>query len=274
MNGKLITGTVIIAVAVIVVATVMMPALDMANDEINPTFDNTSTNGIKMKIVESATITKEAGSATSVTINDKTVDLNTAANAIVLTDTFVINARTTNFYVITTSASNVNSSTAFTATIGSGSITYQIGTATPVTLSYSGTLLVADPDGDYVNMASGTAYLADPDDIYGWSWTNNKLYVSEGEDCTVAGTSGAAASIGASKLNQYESLYNVAVGNVKLDSSGDNVSPVTVIVPASVEASMTGSGAGLGPILFVMPVIVILAIIVAVIGFAITRSRE
>lgn len=264
-SKKIIMGVVTVAVAIICVATVMMGALDVADEKIDPTFSNTSDNGIRMSIVESATISKEAGSGTTVTINDKTVNLNTSANAIVLTDTFVINARTTNFYVITTAANNVNAATAFTATIADGTITYQIGSATAVTLSYSGTLLIADPDGEYVNASSGTIYTDGIDKVYGWSWANNKLYVSEGEDCTKAGVSGAAASLGESESSTYESLYSFPLSGVKLDSAGDEVTPVTMIVPASVTVHMEGAGGAMS-MLDALPVIVIVAILMGVVA--------
>ncbi len=272
-NNGLIAGILVLTVSIILVGTVLVSALDVADDEFNPVYTNTS-NGNRMSIVESATISKTADTGINATINDKEIPINSAANALVLTDSFVINARTANFYVITAStATNVNAATAFTATIGNGSITYQIGTSDPVTITYSGDLLVADPDGDYVNVSSGSAYADKVDSVYAWTWgADSKLYVSKGEACTVAGVAGSTAALNGAEDSTYSGLYTFSVSGVKLDPEGTNYSPVTVIVPTSVEATLS-VGSNVSPILAVIPVMVIVAIVVLAVTIFVRRGE-
>lgn len=264
MKANLLTLAITLTLGVILAGSLLMPVLTDAQNEFNPTYSNVNDGALELDVVTSATISKDAGVADKVTINDEEVSLTTSANAIVFTDSFVINARTTNFYVITSSsATNVSASTAFTATISEGTITYKIGTGSETTVSYSGTVLVASTEGEYTNIASGTAYTDDLNKVYGWSWSGNKLYTTAGTETTISGTPGALTDLADTKNDAYDSLYTLNIANVKMDSGVTNVAPVTVILPTTFTAQMNGSGAAAATLIGALPILVILGLVVA-----------
>lgn len=274
MNNKLIGLAITATIVVILTATLLAPVINDSEKQMNPTFENTNANGISLEEVESATISKAAGTSDKVTINGNEISLTTSVNAIVFSDSFVINARTANFYVITaTSATNVNQATAFTATIENNTISYTIGTGTEQTVTYSGPLLVASPNGNYINILSGKVYTDALDKVFCWSWINDALYTSQAEECTIAGVDGATTALDAQKDTRYTEVYTVDISNIELDSEDSAVTPVSVIVPTEVKAYATGFGNVATSLFSVLPLLVLVSLVIMMVGAAVLKRE-
>lgn len=252
---------VVITISVILLGSLLVPTITDAQNQ-TVTITNTS-DEIRLSPVESVTVSKEAGVGDKITINGESITLSTA-NAVVIADDFVMNARVDQVYMIFgTSYVSVTKAYGLTATIGEGTITYQINDATAVEKSYTGDLMAAAPNGQYVNITPGSgieAYTDSLEHVTCWAYSTN-LMISRGETLYVNGVETEGLNLAETQTDGY---YTLDTSAIKLDTDSVNAGPTNVIVPYSFTIPAFGSDAF--GILMVAPLLFIAALILGVVA--------
>lgn len=260
-KNRIIEMTVVLTISVILLGSLLVPTITDAHNQ-TVTITNTS-DEIRLSPVESVTISKEAGVGDAMIINGETITLS-AANAVVIADSFVINARVDQIFMIFgASYVSVVKAASLTATISEGTFTYQINDGSAVEKSYTGNLMAATPEGKYVNITPGSgikAYTDSLDNVTCWTYSTN-LMISHGETLYVNGVETEGLNLADSETDGY---YTLDTSAIKLDTESINAGPTNVIVPYSFTIPAFGSDAF--DILMVAPLLFIAALILGVVA--------
>lgn len=271
-------------VVIVIMAGVLIPVVDDYRDTTVEKYN--TTNGIMSKLSnESETIIYDAVNKTA-TINDVVVASGNS-RVFCISDQFVLQSGDTLLW-------NDYEQVGVTATgdvtidiVDGKTVTITDSADAPVSKTYEvGWCFVASPDGDYRAIPNGTStfitYLNSIDQIYGSNWlgTTSKWFSFEGSKVTYDGTT-IDADYTLTPVTGVNDVYTAVLGggaageySFVVDNSGSDYTchPRFWIVPASVEGVKEGKEA-INSLLGVIPVMVVIALLVAVVAL-VFRGRN
>ena len=304
MNTKLITLVVTLVVGVILAGSLLVPVLnDVTTTE--KTFTNTGLYRMtEYDTTATLSISWDHTDPYAITINDDKIALPTTQLAIDCTligcDEFLIRYNGgTNAYIqyyaadyTGTIVANVSSEKDMVISIASGSATITNGTNTD-DVSYSGTIYVCSKDGNLVmSPYTDTAYVLGDSDIYA---TGRSYVLSTNFTTILSGTIDdgmtteywpeAAVSTwtfsdittNAEEVNGYKDLYKLT-SFTWTANDGDDTATITysqVILPAEVTAELSQHlSSGQNALLNAIPILVIVALVLAAVGMIYVSSND
>lgn len=280
--NKLLTLTITTAIAVVVLATVLMPVLQDYEDGVTKTYSNVGAKA--SAISEDVTITYDG---TTLTVGD---DTSFSGFVPMMSDAAALNFNgsktnlslaifdTANYSALTslTLAFDVSEKTA-TGTYTNSSQT----TAAAISFTWSDWCFIYDADGDYVTnyyTSSSTdtpVYFSDITEVHAYKW------VSTSEYYTFSGTAVSGSETGTADLDAtaVSGVEDVSYFNQRYNLSGlsyTNESSTTIYAPY-VCAKATVSGMSEADdryvnLFAVIPVMIIMAILVGVAAAALRRD--
>lgn len=156
MNNKIIVSTVLVAVVIILTATVLMPVLKDAQDGLyeETKYSNISgENQIHLSPVNAETSNTLNVTATNIVTDKGTIEYwsdTTYSNVVLLTDSIYVLVTGAGAISVITASGTTTPTTSFTAVVSAGEITYSIDGADSVTKTYKAGY-VADPNGSHVS---------------------------------------------------------------------------------------------------------------------------
>lgn len=303
MNNKLITIVITLVVGIILAGSVLMPVL---NDATKTTKTFTNEGLYRMAALESTDsadieIKWEYTNPNQITVGDSAVALPTSGFAtVVCGENWLVR------YIAATGVSvqlfdgttpgyiaSVSGTNDMTITASSGSVTFDNGSGTEVTSTYT-TMYYADNNGEYTMIKANekTVYLNDDSKIIGAGRTDN-VFGTSSLTATFAGTIAdgiAITPIGSvpsgytvgditvsdSAVNGYINLYDFDKFEFVVtaaDSSTVTVTYTQVIVPYQVTAELSEHlTSGQIALLSAIPVLVIVALLVVAVGVVARRN--
>lgn len=279
MDNKIVTLAITLTVAVIVIAAVLVPALDIANDETYATYTNIDRH-YSSKVTDDVTGSLASG---TYTINGATVS-GLSNRAVIWSDTGVItmlNTSTCNItYVSGSTATTVGYVNGFsisidydTKTISITDITYSNSTTTPTSISwtYQDVCFYASATGDYSDLwitAAGSITISDPKDVYYAIKVSSNMFFFNGTEQINGTTTGATATITGTEIDGYpfekvDFTTSSGSGIYATYNSTDSYGGY-IVVPHKV-SGQSEFGSNYTPIMWaILPIMIVSLIIVAV----------
>lgn len=164
------------------------------------------------------------------------------------------------------------------------------GTLTTTSLSFNPSFdydwcLFVSPTGNYRSIAASSesteVYVGSAADLYyaNWNYTLGTWFSGTGEAVTLGNNAPATVSATLNSIPGVEGVYSVSIGNNAedfgfiADNSGTpyTTHPAYYIVPASVVGEKIDGGLAISGIISVIPLIIIMAILLFVVGSVITK---
>lgn len=275
-TNKLIAFSVGVVVAVLLLATLLIPVIEDANKDRTSTFYNAPFGGVNYSSDdEDHTFTYVAGAA-SVDVDGTTYTLG-ASKYFIVTD-YVAVLASSNGITLFNGATRLlynYTTTDVTLVLSDGTSTLTYGTSTD-TQSYTWSYVV-DSDGDHVLVSpvssSTQIYCKSLSDLSGnWWLSSSHYYTLHGGAAAYDGAEATAAGTLADQSNTNGEVKYLE-GQLTLSTEDTTYTPGWVLAPASV--SYTDEfGRQMAPILGAIPVIIIAAILVAAVGLIAYKGRE
>lgn len=282
MENKLIPTIVLSAVVVILIGSLLIPIIDDYSDDTKVEHNNTGYALTKMTDVSDLTVTYEYSTKELSKDGEVAYTLTSGFVPLVITDKFVmvgsISADNTMINGTDGKATNITNDVSIVFSDGDATVTY--GT-TERSFTDIGWCFVVDPAGDY-GVASkaasvGTVYYNNIDQLYGSNWidTTSEWFSFNGTNVKVGGET-IQASVTEHTVTDAADIFYTTIGGgstgeyyFTVDNNGTDydVHPRFYVCPITVEGHSESILANLG-LLFVIPVILIAAMIVAVVVVA------
>lgn len=275
-TNKLITFSVGIVVAVILVAALLIPVIEDAEKDRTSTFYNASFGGVNYSSDDGDHTIKYVAGATTVEVDGTAYTLGTTKHFVV-TDSVSLLASTNGITVIngTTRLLQNYTTTDLTLTLSGGTSTLTYGENTS-TQTYTW-CFVLNANGNYALVSPITSttqvYCSSMSDLYGNWWLSSGHYYTltggvakyDGGDATVTGTIADQANT--------DGEVKYLDGALTLANSDTTYSAGWVLAPASV-SYVDEFGRQMAPLLAAIPLIIIVSIVVATVGLIAYKSRD
>lgn len=278
--NKLLTLTITTAIAVVVLATVLMPVLQDYEDGVTKTYSNVGAKA--SAISEDVTITYDG---TTVTVGGDSFP----GHVPMMSDaaSLIFNSGKTNLTLILFGVAAYPNLTALTLafdvsekTATGTYTTTTVTTETAVSFTWTDWCFVYDADGDYVtnyytsSSVNTPVYFSDINEVHAFYRTSSEYYLFDGT--SVTGTETGTADLDATAVSGVE---DVSYFNQRYNFSGlsyTNESSTTIYAPY-VCAKATVSGMSEADdryvnLFAVIPVMIIMAILVGVAAAALRRD--
>lgn len=286
MNTKIVSLAIAAAISIILVAGVLMPAINDAEDGQTITYTN---YGYQAQAVSgSSAISYTWDSTNGITIGTSTISPSQAANGPMVIFASDAGYAKTNFagtsgefYGIVSSAITAGSAiTACTITVDPTAKTVAITditastTIADVTLTYSDWCFIPAVEGDIVMYApyttAKTFYAEDDSDVYSFFRSGATWAVSYTGTTAVNtyGSSTITTDFDGTAVSGYEGLYSYSIDLTPTDyfvTVSDTSYGPSVIVMDKQASGTTETGNQITPILAVIPVLVIVAILAIIV---------
>lgn len=311
MENKLVAGIVATAIAVIVLAGVLMPALDDATTT-HETFKNEGyfyLNKLASTDTTDHTVVWDATSSNILTVDDVNIDVSTwrlesyQSVTIFATDTDMLRLgvgsgglSVTWIQIRGSTISYAQASSSLNATIGGGNTTMYIDSGvTPRTLTYTDAYLITSEKADYVMKKSNeTVYMLKDSPVFSIGYTS--LNNNDGGDNVVLLITGTMEDFDISVIRQ-SSAYDITFSNKLItatassdyvnlysfdkytftateNSTDTNCTYSYVIVPTEITAEKAQHlEPAMNTILSVIPFLIIVAVLLGVVAIFIARRE-
>lgn len=303
-TNKLVAGIVATAIAVIVLAGVLMPALSDATTT-HETFKNEGYYRMsKLTTSDEMTLFWDHTKPYEITVNDVAVALpesGTIWYTTIGSDEFLLryiaNDQAVSLFDQGTGISylaTAGNGTDMTITISNGSVTFDNGVNTPKTKTFTDYCFVVSPDGKYIMKdRSENAYVMANSEIRGigrttlpYSTTLSVSYnvsgtIKDGFEVDYFGTTetltNSTPEVTATAVNGFKDLYSFDKLTWTATNSSNETATVTysqVIVPYEVTAERAQHlEPAMNTILSVIPIIIIVAVLLGVVAIFIIRRE-
>lgn len=278
MDNKVLTLVITLTVAIIVIAGVLVPSLDLANDETYATYTNIDGH-FSSKVTADVSGSLSSG---TYTVNGENVT-GLSNRAIIWSDNGAIsmlNTSTCNImYVSGSTASTVGYVNGFdlaidleTKTVSISNITYSNSTTTPTSVSwtYDNVCFYASATGDYSDLwvtSGGSITISDAKDVYYSIKSGTNMFFFNGTALINGTSDSATVTINGTGIDDYPTLekvdYSAASGSGLYATYNNNdLYGGYLVVPHTVEGQ-SDLGSKFTPIMWVILPLVVVSLIVA-----------
>lgn len=306
-TNKLVAGIVATAIAVIVLAGVLMPALDNAT-ETHETFTN---EGIvyaeKLTSASAHEFEWKYTAPTTIKIDDHDFDMSTLLSqylglTVMFSDDWMVRYQKdsssmmlikVNEAATTVDTASVSNEKDFTVSINSGAATITVGaTEYNYSVQSDGLIMTSDDKAEYiVKNSSDSAYVLDTSMIYGAGRTGRpfgagtalstlgKGSIKDGMTIEISPSSYyvESSAMNYTAVSEYNSLYKLTDFSFLLNNGSDQTTTITynqIFVPHTVTAEKSQHlEPAMNTILSVIPIIIIVAVLLGVVAIFMIRRE-
>jgi len=289
MNTRTLIETVVgLTVAIIVLATLLVPVVNDITDQSIAEYNNSAGTYARASGDETVEINYTwVDGVQTYTVNGNAVDV--SSEIVWMCENKCLLAHSTNPKFIGDGLGRQDNVRTFNAVINGNTIDFILTTSSH---SFSGTWTVdycfyVAPTGDFksidVSDSTATVYINSSDDLYyaNWTYTVDRWFSGHGTSVSENGVE-KTATVTPHAIDGVTGAYSITLGATSddltyvTDNGGTEytVHPYFYIVPAKVVGEKMNGGQAIASIIAIIPLIVIVAILMGAIGMVATRTRD